>query len=110
MSLVWRKMGSMDNQPKYDLPAFYTRRDRQRISTPWYETSWGMVVVLPFALLSLVILLPILWIKALIFPVPPNPVGEKRTVGPYLYANDELPTEPCSVDTVKRAPDGFWKG
>ena len=55
-------MDSMDNQPKYDLPAFYTRRDRQRIKIPWYETSWGLVVVLPFALLVAPFALLGIWI------------------------------------------------
>ena len=78
-------MGPMDKKPKYDLPVFYTLRDRQRMKTPWYETPLGMVLLIPVALLSLVVLVPILWLKELIFSSP------KPDNCRFLYGIDERP-------------------
>jgi hypothetical protein len=86
----------MDNQPKYELPVFYTLRDRQRMKTPWYETPLGMVLSIPGALLSLVILLPVLGVIG-IFSSP------KPDSSRFLYDLDESSIKPPDAADVERA-------
>ncbi len=91
---------------KYDLPIWVTRRGRQKIKTPWYETPWGMVISLPVMLASLVLIVPLLMFFSIKEKFAPDTKPAREGIvcgGAYLEVDtrkpwhDEISTDSSSV-------------